>query len=536
MNLVATRDLKKVCSRIGFALFAMMLVQLVASVLLVVPVLFAGYMYPSSVVLEWLMSTEGLYAMNAFALYVLGAGAFFLILRGVPSVQATQPQPMKMNPGKYILILLFCFGASYAANVAMTLVLLPFQLMGQGSALVEETVTALPSIRELVSNFVFLACFPALVEEFLFRYMLRRKLGGCSDTVYILFSSLCFSLFHLDIRMLPYTFIVGVVFGWVYVKTGKIWYTIGLHFLYNLFGGILMPMLDYFGVAGAVALFIWMGSLIILAIVLFCVFFKRIRATLSPPTEPGWPYRVPKWQRKQQEMAQNAGGLALAAAGAGGGMPFAPMAGVQGAVGAQEAGGVQMTTGIQETGVQTAGQMPVMAPPAPQPNSPNGPFRNDGQIVSYRVMPGMVPSPYGDPGAGTMGAGPAPVAGGQGYAPYYGGAVPTGTNNAYYGGPVLPSVPNYGVPGYGVGTPAYGQAYPGMYGGAPYYVPVYSYPVPMPAPVPVAPQKPATAGKICFGNAGMITFLSLAGTLSLLTLLAIIVLPALTSVLQYLLY
>lgn len=75
-----------------------------------------------------------------------------------------------------------------------------------------------------------------LIEEMLFRgIILRSFLVNYSVASSILLSSLLFALFHLTITQIPVAFIVGCLFGWLYVKTRSLWPSILGHFLYNSF-------------------------------------------------------------------------------------------------------------------------------------------------------------------------------------------------------------------------------------------------------------------------------------------------------------
>ena len=58
----------------------------------------------------------------------------------------------------------------------------------------------------------------------------------------VLFSALAFGLFHGNLSQFFYAFGVGLVFGSIYVRTGRLRYTIFLHILVNAIGS-LVPML-----------------------------------------------------------------------------------------------------------------------------------------------------------------------------------------------------------------------------------------------------------------------------------------------------
>jgi membrane protease YdiL (CAAX protease family) len=51
----------------------------------------------------------------------------------------------------------------------------------------------------------------------------------------IVLSALLFSLYHLAFRQLVPTFVLGVAFGWIAVRTGSLWLLVLGHALYNAF-------------------------------------------------------------------------------------------------------------------------------------------------------------------------------------------------------------------------------------------------------------------------------------------------------------
>ena len=79
-------------------------------------------------------------------------------------------------------------------------------------------------------------------EEFLFRYLPYKKLCGFGILPYMLISSFCFSLFHMNFFQGIYTFPAALVFSYVYAKSGKLRFPIILHMMINLMGSVLAPL------------------------------------------------------------------------------------------------------------------------------------------------------------------------------------------------------------------------------------------------------------------------------------------------------
>lgn len=85
-----------------------------------------------------------------------------------------------------------------------------------------------------------------LVEEIIFRKMFIDRLRGHGEKFAIFVSALCFGLFHGNFSQFFYAFGVGLIFGYIYSKTGKIWYTISLHAATNFFFGVLTALVSDF--------------------------------------------------------------------------------------------------------------------------------------------------------------------------------------------------------------------------------------------------------------------------------------------------
>nr|MCR5221120.1 CPBP family intramembrane metalloprotease [bacterium] len=72
---------------------------------------------------------------------------------------------------------------------------------------------------------LFIVLLGPLLEEILFRKLLidRTRLFGEKNA--ILFSALLFGLFHVNLFQFFYAFGIGLIFGYIYVRTGKVLYT-----------------------------------------------------------------------------------------------------------------------------------------------------------------------------------------------------------------------------------------------------------------------------------------------------------------------
>ena len=81
-----------------------------------------------------------------------------------------------------------------------------------------------------------------IVEELLFRKLLIDRMRCYGEKTAIFISALCFGLFHGNFSQLFYAFAVGLLFGYIYSKTRRLWYTISLHAAVNFFFGTVSEL------------------------------------------------------------------------------------------------------------------------------------------------------------------------------------------------------------------------------------------------------------------------------------------------------
>ncbi len=128
---------------------------------------------------------------------------------------------------------------------------------------------------ELQNNFWFYAfillIFNPIFEELLFRKYVLERLLPHGETFAIILSAIMFALPHSISQGIPqmfYTFILGYVWSYITVKSGKLRYAIVLHGLSNLWGSFL-PILLVQSMPGSICQsLIWCVIMPIIAIIL----------------------------------------------------------------------------------------------------------------------------------------------------------------------------------------------------------------------------------------------------------------------------
>ena len=85
----------------------------------------------------------------------------------------------------------------------------------------------------LVMDIIVTACLPALFEELTDRGLLSSALGKMDDATKMVVMAFFFALAHQNIVQTGYTYVAGLVFSYLLIKTGSIFPGVIVHFINN---------------------------------------------------------------------------------------------------------------------------------------------------------------------------------------------------------------------------------------------------------------------------------------------------------------
>ncbi|MBO4636274.1 MAG: CPBP family intramembrane metalloprotease [Clostridiales bacterium] len=169
--------------------------------------------------------------------YGIGLPVMYLIVKSMKVQNSTCPQ-MKPSAGTIATAFLIQSGLSFPVMIPVNIA---YKLMGREMpGMKPEEVLAHP-----IYYLVLLLLFAPVVEEFLFRKIVLRRLTVLGTVPAVIISAVLFGIPHLFSQgpaQMLYTFVLGLVWGYMAVRTGKIWPSIILHSLSNLYGGILTAL------------------------------------------------------------------------------------------------------------------------------------------------------------------------------------------------------------------------------------------------------------------------------------------------------
>lgn len=175
------------------------------------------------------------YCIQFGAMYLLGLPLYLFLSKNMP---ADPPEKHSLKIWHFLLIIPCLVCMMYAGNLIGVLVNgLIALLIGINT---ESTALFDKVFGESGYVVVIVAVMGApIVEELLFRKVLIDRIRRYGNGKAILLSGFFFGMFHGNLSQFFYTAFVGLMFAFIYVRTGKVIYTILLHMTINFMGGAL---------------------------------------------------------------------------------------------------------------------------------------------------------------------------------------------------------------------------------------------------------------------------------------------------------
>lgn len=147
------------------------------------------------------------------------------------------------KPKKGTFLPLFCFGVAFCsfANIATNYAAMFFESIGidYNVDFGDNPKGIFGFLLTLIST----VAVPSLVEEFALRGITQGILKKYGEGFAIISASIVFGLMHRNFQQMPFAFLVGIVLGYVTVKSGTLWVAVAIHAFNN---GISVIM-DYLG-------------------------------------------------------------------------------------------------------------------------------------------------------------------------------------------------------------------------------------------------------------------------------------------------
>ena len=247
----------------GIIVFAIALGEVVALLVqLIIQTLITSY-YPAITENDWFM-----WAISTFPIYLVAMPISYLLFLTVPK---SVPQKKKLTLPMWFGFLFFCFGVSYFFKYLGQYVIdWIYVLLGVE---VKDQAAEIAYITPFGINLLFVGILGPIFEELFFRKAVIDRLRRYGDLPAILISGLIFGLIHGNFSQLFYTAAIGMVLGFVYLRTGNVLYTIALHCVFNIIGGVYVTeMLRYAESDIGIVMTLAYGLFVILSFVVGAIF------------------------------------------------------------------------------------------------------------------------------------------------------------------------------------------------------------------------------------------------------------------------
>lgn len=182
------------------------------------------------------------FAVSIATLYFIGLPFAYFMVNKIPNCEIGNK---KLSFGQIISSLFIGYALIIGSNIVGTMFNSFFgQLTGKG---IQNPIANAMSGLNPIFNICVVAILAPIMEELVFRKLLVDKLYKYGEGLTIIFSGLMFGLFHGNFAQFFYAFALGVYFAYIYMRTGRIRYTIYIHMFINgigAFASIIVSKLD----------------------------------------------------------------------------------------------------------------------------------------------------------------------------------------------------------------------------------------------------------------------------------------------------
>ena len=222
--------MKKAYSRCGIALCAVSVFIFLTSIALGV------VMKTATDGFKEFYSKYPLYINEALIAVALAVGLCTLI-----ETSGTAPTGERIGKGKFFKLMCICFAIGWAGNLIGTVILLIWNMF-TGSNVTNE-ITGVILNTEPIQMLVCTGILAPILEEFFFRKVLIDRTHKYGELTAILISAAFFGLFHQNFSQFFYAFGLGIIFGYVYCKTGSYLTVTLMHMVFNTVMGVIPGLL-----------------------------------------------------------------------------------------------------------------------------------------------------------------------------------------------------------------------------------------------------------------------------------------------------
>ncbi|MGP1612720.1 MAG: lysostaphin resistance A-like protein [Catonella sp.] len=218
---------KKTFGIIGWGFFALVVISIIAqqlSMTILKMMVKTGQGFPGIVA----------YLISFLPLYLVAFPIMFLIIGKLPKDNAA-----KTDIDIITLIKCFCMCITimYVGNVIGTV--LSTYIGGVFGKISSNNLAEIIMNTDVFSTMIFVVILGPVMEEIVFRKLLIDRIVQYGERNAMFLSALMFGLFHMNLFQFFYAFGIGLIFGYIYIKSRRVGYSIVFHMIINFMGSLV---------------------------------------------------------------------------------------------------------------------------------------------------------------------------------------------------------------------------------------------------------------------------------------------------------
>lgn len=188
---------------------------------------------------DLLGSTLFLNILSPVSLYLFALPVLLIVLS---KCEAKAPEKKKMGVGAFLLFLITALGFMYiGAMIGNGVMEFLSNLVGYDYS---NGLEGIIDEENIWITAIFTVIVAPIGEEFVFRKLIIDRTQKYGAVISIGLSGLMFGLMHGNLYQFFYAFALGLLLGYIYYNTGKLYLTIAIHAIVNFIGSVLTSFLS----------------------------------------------------------------------------------------------------------------------------------------------------------------------------------------------------------------------------------------------------------------------------------------------------
>lgn len=183
---------------------------------------------------EYLSDINILSGISSFCNYILPFPIFYCLMK---KIESFKPEKTDVNIQTFITYTGITITLMWIGN--LTGLAITALLSSAIQTDISNPVQQLINSADIWFNLIVISIIAPIFEELFFRKFLIDRTIKYGARVSIILSAVIFAFFHGNLNQFFYALLIGGFFAFVYIKTGKISYSIILHGIVNFMGSVV---------------------------------------------------------------------------------------------------------------------------------------------------------------------------------------------------------------------------------------------------------------------------------------------------------